>query len=279
MGAKLNLDYLREVYFTFGKNVPYFLECGKELQIRPVLLEDSLIFNTSYGILDIDKNSSSNPEIISMPYLKFLIKEKLNDEACKQQLFNICKLCLGLNKPYINIDKNNRAILYEVLEDESLLIITQKEFEEIKRIILYQNIPDYNDEYINPELKKAMKDQDELKTKNIDFPSLERRINIITSHTGLSSREQFNMTIRNHILLFKEVVGEVNFQATKAISLYAGQSDSIQWIYPKKQGKFDEYITSVEEYNKSFGGDGKVFSLPSSQNEEIQNLINKFEKQ
>lgn len=275
MAAKLNLDYLKEVYFTFGKNVPYLLKCGIELQIKPVLLENSLIFNTSYGILSIDKNSSSNPEIISMPYLKFLFKEKLNDDICKQQLFNICNLCLGLTSPYIKLDENGRAVLYEIIEDDNVLIITQQEFEDIRRIILYQNLPDYDDEYINPELKKAMEEQDELKAKNIEIPSLERKINIITAHTGISLQEQLEMTMRNHMLLFKEVVGEVNFQAVKAISLYAGKTDAVEWIYPKKQGKFDEYITSVEEYNKSFGGDGKILSSP---NKEIQNMINKFEK-
>lgn len=274
MGAELNFNYLKEVYFAFGKNVPYFLKCGVELQIRPVLLENSLIFNMSYGILDIDKNASNNPDIISMPYLKFLLLEKMSDSYCKQQLFNICKLCLDFNNPYLKLDKNNRAVLYEIGEEGVILSITQKEFEDIKRIILYQNLPDYNDDYINPDLKKAMQEQDELKIKNIELPSLERKINIITSHTGISLKEQLGMTMRNHMLLFKEVVGEVNFQALKAISFYAGRSNEVQWIYPQKRGKFDEYVTSVEEYNKSFGGDGKIVSSP---NEEIQNMINKFE--
>lgn len=274
MGAELNFDYLKEVYFTFGKNVPYFLKCGVELQICPVMLENSLIFNSSYGILDIDKNSSSNPDVISMSYLKFLLVEKMSDNYCKQQLFNICKLCLGLNNPYLKLDDNKKAVLYEIGEEGIILSINQKEFEDIKRIILYQNLPDYNDDYISPDFKKAIQEQDELKTKNIELPSLERKINIIASHTGILPKEQLKMTMRNHMLLFKEVVGEVNFQATKALSLYAGKSDEVQWIYPTKKDRFDEYITSVEEYNKSFGGDGNIISSP---NTTIQNMINKFE--
>lgn len=274
MAAEINFDYLRETYFAFGKNVPYPLKCGVELQIHPVLLEDSLIFNSSYGILNIDKNSSSDPEIISMSYLKFLFKEKISEPYYKQQLFNICNLCLGLKSPYIKMNEKNKPILYELGENGILLFITQKEFEDIRRIILYQNLPDFDDEYINPELKKAMQEQDELKVKNIEIPSLERKINIISSHTGITLEQQLHMTMRNHILLFKEVAGEVNFQATKAISLYAQKPDAIQWIYPKKQGKFDEYITSVEDYNKSFGGDGSIQALSDTK---VQNTINKFD--
>lgn len=271
MSAELNFDYLRELYFAFDKNVPYILKCGVELEIHPVYLENSLLFNSSYEILDIDKNSLNDPEIISMSYLKFLFKKKISDKYSRQQLFNICNLCLGLNKPYIQLDEKGKAVLYELDDNNNIILfITQKEFEDIRRIILYQNIPDYDDNYINPDLKKAMQEQDELLSKNIIPPSLERKINIITSHTGITQKEQFNMTLRSHSLLFKEVVGEVNFQATKAISLYAGQKDAVQWIYQQKKGKFDDYITSVENYNKSFGGDGNILS---STNENIKNLI------
>jgi hypothetical protein len=271
MSAELNFDYLRELYFVFDKNVPYILKCGVELEIHPVYLENSLLFNSSYEILDIDKNSLNDPEIISMSYLKFLFKKKISDKHSRQQLFNICNLCLGLNKPYIQLDEKGKAVLYELDDNNNIILfITQKEFEDIRRIILYQNIPDYDDNYINPDLKKAMQEQDELLSKNIVLPSLERKINIITSHTGITQKEQFNMTLRSHSLLFKEVVGEVNFQATKAISLYAGQKDAVQWIYQQKKGKFDDYVTSVENYNKSFGGDGNILS---STNENIKNLI------
>ena len=278
---ELNFDYLKELYFTFDESVPYLLKCGKELQIKPILLKDSLIFNTSYGILDIDKNSLNNPEIISMSYLKFLLKFKISNNFCKQQLYNICNLCLGLNCPYITLDEKGRAILCEINEGEIIYVINQKEFDDIKRIILYQNLLDYNDDYINPDLKKSMNEQDELKFKNIEIPSLERKIAIISSHTGILPKEQFGMTLRSHSLLFKEVASEVNFQATKALSLYANQPDSVQWIYKKKQDKFDNYITTVEEYNKSFGGDGKVLvsnTLPSTTENDINNFINNVKK-
>ena len=278
----INIDYLKEVYFPFDKPVDYKLLCGVEINIYPVALEDSIFFNTSYGILDIDKNSSSDPEVISMSYLKFLFTRILSEDSHKQQFYNICHLCLHMDYPYISLDKNKRPLLMEIDKeaDQPIFVITQKEFDDIRKIILYQNILNYDDQYINPDLKKAMQEQDELMAKNINIPSLERRIAIIASHTGIVPKEQFKMSLRSHNLLFKEVTGEVNYQATKAISLYAGKSDLVEWIYPKIKGKFDDYITSVEEYNKSFGGDGKVLSMDTNANaNNIQNLITQFGKQ
>lgn len=277
----INIDYLKEVYFPFDKPVDYKLLCGVEINIYPVLLENSVFFNTSYGILDIDKNSSSDPEVISMSYLKFLFLKILSEDNHKQQFYNICHLCLNMDYPYITLDKNKRPLLMEIDKETNkpVFVITQKEFEEIRRVILYQNILNYDDQYISPELKKAMKEQDELASKNINIPSLERRIAIIASHTGIMPKEQFKMSLRSHNLLFKEVVGEVNYQAIKAISLYAGKADTVEWIYPKNKGKFDDYITTVEEYNKSFGGDGKVFSMDNNPNaNDIQKLITQFGK-
>ena len=180
-----------------------------------------------------------------------------------------------------NINFHNVSeVEFDKETNSPVCVIRQKEFDDIKRIILYQNILDYDDEYISPELKKAMKEQDELLSKNIQIPSLERKIAIIASHTGITQKEQYGMSIRTHSLLFKEVAGEVNYQATKAISLYGGKPDAVEWIYPKTKNKFDEYITSVEDYNKSFGGDGNVPSIEDNniQKSDIQKMITQYGK-
>lgn len=272
----IDVKYLKEVYFSFDKPVDYNLRCGVKIYIYPVLLENAAFFNSSYTILDIDKNSSSDPEIISMSYLKFLFTKILPSEEGRGQLYNLCHLCLKMENPYLDFDKNNKPLLIEKDKEtnEILFVINQKEFDDIRKIILYQNILEYSDDYISPDMKKAINEKKELLSKGYSLPTMERKIAIITAHTGIINKEQFKMSIRSHELLFKEVVGEVNYQATKAISLYAGKTEAIQWIYPKEKGKFDDYITSVEEYNKSFGGDGKIISTPLEEN--TKNLIQHF---
>ena len=81
---------------------------------------------------------------------------------------------------------------------------------------------------------------------------------IITSHCGINKKEQLKMTIRSHSLLFQEVSREVEYICTKPIAIYGGKSETINWIFEKRKGKFDDYITSKESYNKSMGGDGNI---------------------
>lgn len=261
MIVAIDMNLYKEIYFSFDKSVPYKLKCGYELFINPVLLPDSLLFLTSYGILEIDKNSANDAEIISMSYLKFLAKRVLpfSDES-KQQFVNICLLCLGFEYPYISFDDRDRPILFDIEKNTGNIKfqITAKEFDEIKRIVLYQNLLNYDDSYINPELKERMDEVDALRSKGIEVPSLERRMAIITSHCGISKREQLLMTFRSHSILFQEVSAEVEYMCKKPIAIYAGKADDVRWIFKKEKDKFSDYITSVEDFNKSMGGDGSI---------------------
>lgn len=263
----INIDYYRDAYFIFDKPVPYKLKCGATIEIKPVKMTDSMIFLSSCGILDIDKNRSSDIEVIQMSYLKYLYAKLFQVEAFKQQMVNICILCMGFTIPFIRLDDKGKAILVnlEIYDNENgekdireIFSITAKEFDEIKKIILYQNIIDYDDSYIDPELKANMAEMDALKARGVEAPNLERKIGIISSHTGITKSQQMEMTLREHTQLFEEVIGEVEYISLKGVATYGGKSDDVRWVYRKSKNKYDEYITSVEKYNKSMGGDGKV---------------------
>ena len=269
----VNINLYKDVYFTFDEPVTYNLKCGEKIYLSPVLLKDYMLFITSYGILDIDKNSANDVEIISMPYLKFLVKKVFPySEESIQQFVNICILCMGLTKPEIKLVEN-RFILYDAEEGKNISI-TQKEFEEIKKIILYQNLLNYDDSYINPELKENMEEFDALVTKDLVPPSLERRIAIVTAHCGITKKEQLKMTIRSHSLLFQEISKEVEFMCAKPIAIYGGKSENINWIFEKKKGKFDDYITSTESYSKSMGGEANIIKTKDIN----KKLISQYDK-
>lgn len=277
----IDINYLRNVYFAFDEPVPYKLKCGETLNIKPVKLIDSMIFMSSYGILDIDKNNSSDVEIIQMSYLKYLATRVLTDKTAQQQIINICLLCLGFEIPFIRFDEKGRAILSNVVsnsngEVKELFHITAKEFDDIKRIILYQNLPNYDDEYIDPDLKRNMEEMDNLKAKGMTIPSIERKMAIVTAHTGIPKEMQKQMTYREHTILFEEVCGEVDYSALKPISCYAGKSDDVQWIYKKSKSKYDDYITSVEKYNKSMGGNGTLKSASTQSSESLSSQYDNF---
>lgn len=264
MGATLNLDFYRKAYFFFDKPVDYSIK-DKIIKIYPIDVEHSEIFLSSISVIDVDKNAIDSVEIIQMPYLAFVYKVLFMDgdmgELNKSKFVNILKYCLHVEEPYVGFDDKGKAIL----RVDGDIVISAKDFENIRRIILYQNLVHYDDEYVNPEIKQMMAEVDAVKNVGIEPPSIERKMAIITAHCGISKQEQMKMTYRSHSLLFEEVYGEVEFETTRPILLYAGKGNEIDhWIFKKKKDKFDGYMTTTESYAQSMGADKNAIKMASN---------------
>ena len=275
----INLDYLTRQYFYFDEPVPYKLKDGM-INITPISLRQSEIFSSSVDILNIDKNSIPNAKIIQMSYLQFIVNVIIADEKKQKdyiaKISNILIMCLGLKNPTFVWDNNGVPSIYDSILQ---VTITPNQFDEIKRIIMYQNYIHFDDEYINPELKQAMDEVDTLKNENLDYPSLERRMAIISSHTGILKKDQEEMTLRSHSLLFEEVCGEVEFTTVRPISLLCGGNNQIDhWIFKKHKNKFEGYTKSIDAYTQSMGGAQAVKSSDTSLGDSYMQQINNFNK-
>lgn len=269
--VSIDINVLQEIYFAHDKLVPYQLRDGNTLNILPVYVQDFAVFYHSVGILKIDKNALNKVEYIQMKYLQFLFEVMFpQDKFYIQQFINIINLCLDLKKAMINVDEHGKVYIYD---EEKQVKIDAKDFDEISRIIMYQNFYRYDDSYVNPDVQRAMREVDELKSKAYEEISLERKEAIITAHTGISKKDLEEMTYRSFSMLFDEVCGEVEFTTTREIALFAGKGDEIEhWIYKKKKNKMDGYFVTTEQYAKSMGqkptdivqGDGSVSSKYAS---------------
>lgn len=280
MGAKLDLDLYRKAYFYFDLPVEYKIK-EKSLFIYPIAVKDSEIFLSSQSVISIDKNSTDSVEIIQMTYLDFIYKVLFQDQVNVSKFLNILKYCLHIDNMAVEVgyDTNNKPFLKN---KDSDIEIKSKDFDNIRRIIMYQNLIHYDDEYVNPEIKKMMDEVDAVKNAGIEPPTIERRMAIITAHCGISKQEQMNMTYRSHSLLFEEVYGEVEFETTRPILLYAGKDNEIDhWIYKKKKDKFDGYMTDADSYAQSMGGDRNAIKTASNMqfgdnlSQQYNNFVNK----
>ena len=247
----INIDFLERAYFYFDEPVSYPLQNKNIIYINPITLKQSEFFLQCANILNINKNESSSVEIIQMSYLDFLVFHKMKEEKEKYKLGYLLSTCLNLKNPRIQIDEKGKSYIAD--GENSDTIITSKDFEDIRRIIMYQNILHYDDSYINPDLKKAIEETNELKNKNLIPPNVERKIAIITSHTGLSKEEQLRMTFRSHSVLFEEVVREVDYSTARSICLLGGK-DMENWIFRDKKGKFEGYVMDADNYTKVISG-------------------------
>lgn len=257
---KFDLDFYTRAYFYFDEPVEYQLKTSI-LHIYPVSVKDSEFFLMSVPVIDVDKNSLDSVEIIQMSYLEFLCKYLLKEEMNASRFLNIIRYCFHANEARFDFNDAGKIVLNLKFKDEQMpdVVISAKDFENIRKIILYQNIPNYDDSYVDPEAKAAMQELDELKSANLDMPTLERRIAIITAHCGIDKQTLMQYSIRSFQLLFEECAGEVEFTTVRPIALYAGKGNEIEhWIYRKKKNKFDDYFTSVGAYQEKFGGESGV---------------------
>ncbi len=272
MSANLNIELYKKAYFYFDKPVEYQLKDKKIIYIYPIIVKDSEIFLSSVSVISIDKNSSDSVEIIQMSYLDFIYKILFQDEINISRFINILRYCLHIENPEIGYDENQKPFLKDKDTD---IVIKSKDFDNIRKLILYQNLVHYDDEYINPDLKEAIEGTNRLRNKNIEMPTIERKCAIITAHCGLSKKEQLEMTMRSHSMLFDEIYGEIEFTTTRPIFLYAGKGKDIDhWIYRKKRNKLDGYITEKSTLVQQMGGDNNFVdtSVNTSRGDSLEQL-------
>ena len=269
----VNIDLLQRVYFAFDKPVPYTIS-DITLFAAPIKLDQVETFLASIDILQHDKNSSSSVEIIQMSYLEYLVRVVGNDDnLLADKLTNIFHMCWGIDNWEIVVNERGKFVITDKTHGVD---ISARQFDEMNRIVLYQNILHYDDEYVNPEFKRMMDEVDAAKNFNKDFPSLERKMYIIAAHSGITKQQQKDMTFREHQGIFEEVTGEVEFTTTRAIAMYCGKGKEIEhWIYRNKRGKYDGYITSMGKYKKSFGGDSMIALTQADGNTHVEQFLNK----
>lgn len=272
--VSIDINLLTRTYFYFDEPVIYKLN-NYDLQIFPITVKQSEFFLHSIGLFSVDKNSAPNVEIIQMSYLRFILSVLIPaDDTNLSKFTNLLSLCLHMDDPRIQITNANKINL---IEGEGKYSINELQFEDIRRIILYQNLIRFDDTYINPELKKAMQETDELKNKDIDYPTIERKMAIITAHTGLSKKEQMDMTYRSHSLLFEEVYNEVDFTTIRPAVAFSGNDNKLEhWIFKKKKNKMDKYITQVDKYAQSMGSNQNAIHISNINNQLGSQYLQQF---
>ena len=255
--VSVNIDVLKEVFFAHDLSVPYDLRDGNVININPIFVKDSSLFLHSVEILKIDKNALNKVEYIQMKYLQFLFEVIFpQDKIFIKQFVNIVNLCLDLQAARIELDEHNKVYIYD---EEKKIKIDAKDFDEISRIILFQNFYQYNDDYLSPQAREAMEKVNRLKRQDYEDISIERKEGIISAHTGILKKDIEEMTYRAFSILFDEIVGEIEFSTTRAIALFAGKGNEIEhWIYKKKKNKTDGYFVALDEYTQSMGGKSAV---------------------
>lgn len=256
---RVDKDTILQHYVPLGIPIPY-----KEWNVYPITVQNSIHWKQNFNVLTVEKNNINSIDVIQMSYLKFLVVLGMEDDEVFNRLFTILTICLNLENqkldvepigkgedvrlsitPYIEVNEN------KIIPDFSQTrYITSQDFDELKRIILYQNIYDYDDSYIDPDVKKAIDEYYALMNRKTPDVELERRIAIVTASTGLTLEQILPMTFRAFNLLFDTVVDKVDY----TIMRHAECLPDVQfkkpvehWVYKEPRNKYKDAFVDYDK--------------------------------
>lgn len=251
----MDVKHLVEIYSFLDEPVPL-----KNLFIYPILVKDYPHFISCYDVCTIDKNTVPDIEIISMSYLDYLLSIVIQDEKIMEngasvgqyrasQLIELLQLCFHVESKEIEIkyEPKNKHF-YLIVQNE---VLNGTDFDNFIKIISFQNIYDYSDGYVNPDVKKAVKDYYDLKNKDIVIPDLEERVSCVTVLTGLTKSCLLNMTYREFERIFHTAIEKLDYQIYKQAEMSGMvkfDKPIEHWVYKKKKDKYADAFMSAEKF-------------------------------
>jgi hypothetical protein len=233
------------------------------LLINPVTMKDYLRFFVSVNCISIDKNKIPNPNIISMGYLDFLfhlINDDVNGEYYKIMLCDLFNLCCGLeisNIKYQANEMNKFNLILGIKQEDGTIrneTINKRDFDNIRNIILRQNIPDYNDTYIDPKVEEALKETEDFINKHKKkMGSLEDQIICVLISTSLNLKEIQNLSIRKFTKILQRVDYKLHYEIYKTASMsgmVSFKEEIDHWMSEISNKKYSNATDTTVEYNE-----------------------------
>ena len=276
-----NIKEYIERYVTFGQPVQY---CG--LEIKPILVKDFYQFVNAKNILNIDKNKIPDVEIIQMTYLRFLTLMIVENEDMREDFLTILALTLGLkydsekrntsfkpNEVLAQQTRKNESHFYingwdiafrirenetwlQLYVDDDMVEINDSQFDDLKNIILFQNIYDYDDMEMSDDFRRVIEEYYALKNKDIIIPTLEDRLMAVIVSSGYTLEQLYNMPLRLFDALFEYSVSKLEYQVNKLIiNLAQGEIKGFNlshWVYKTKKDKYSEVFTNAQDLVNKF---------------------------
>lgn len=184
-------------------------------------------------------------------------KNKTGKAFEEEDLYNafndlrICPIC-GKNRQEVirfnSLQNGKKDFIVDGIE------ITSDDFDLLRKVIAYQNMPDYDDEYIDPDLKADLEEQARLENPNNIQPTLEKQETCIIAATSYTYETIKELSIRHLVLLLRTVDAKLHYfcyRQAEASGMVKFEKDAIKhWIYaPDKQSKYSK-LKSLDSFKE-----------------------------
>lgn len=237
-------NYYEEL--TFDDPIDY-----KGLLLYPVSIRKINKFLQSSSVIRIQKEYIPDKEIIKMSYLKFLMTniDKEKEEYGESLTFDLLALCFMICmrieeisiRLFIDEDGKAKLILNGVEIDEN-------EFDYLRKLILYQNLPNYDDELMNPDLKNDLEQADKIKNGGEETEDFEHLIANLVIGTGMNIDDVKNLPIRKFYIIGQVMDRKLHYSIYKQASVggFVEFKQPITHYLKKNIDLLENKVTTVE---------------------------------
>ena len=231
---------------TFDDPIDY-----KGLLLYPVSIRKINKFLQSSSVLRIQKEYIPDKEIIKMSYLKFLMTniDKEKEEYGESLTFDLLALCFMICmrieeisiRLFIGEDGKAKLILNDVE-------INENDFDYLRKIILYQNLPNYDDELMNPDLKNDLEQADKIKNGGEETEDFEHLIANLVIGTGMNIDDVKNLPIRKFYIIGQVMDRKLHYSIYKQASVggFVEFKQPITHYLKKNIDLLENKVTTVE---------------------------------
>ena len=269
----VNINALKEIYFASDEPVPYRLKYDDtEIKIRPIKVRNWAEFSSCLDCLTFDKAELNDVDIIRMSYLEFIFHMHINNN----EIINLYKLSTiikySLGEQLISVEDYNGKMCLAILDESTKqeingevranikYYINQKEFEDIKKIILFQNISDYDDIEVSPDIKRIMNDYYSLTSSGVSHATMEEKIAFVGNSSGLQKKEILDMTYRDFDIRFNLLIDEIEYKINKSAELDGVKfKEKIEhFMFKKKKDKLSQFFVDSTDLGEKIGNPNDV---------------------
>lgn len=290
------LERLNNYYFQFDKPIPFkeglnlypinvknhdeFLAASACLTLnRLESAEGIMTSNLGYLLLKMnDKNKQDEAAMWSQYFIRicelvFHIKYRIYCEKCGRvyDYFDFLTKATNKNEPFIcecgnseNFNVNIRYKLNEQTKKHELVIngvtINSKEFDLLRQIIMYQNLPDYKDDsWVDPEVREDQREKQQLlaKENKSGTATLERKIVCVSAKSCYKIDELYELTMRKFLILLSAIDDAMTYECTR-IGLMTGMVSSKEpvehWIYKQEDADLYGRASDAGEFKNKVSG-------------------------
>jgi len=214
-----------------------------------------LIFHVKNGLYCDNENCEDNNEKKVYCYDDIRKKrDSLKTEEEKDKYLSKIRICPKCGKPMrevLSIKEQKGKKSLSIFDTE----IKPKEFDELKEIVCYQNMPDYEDDYIDPKLKADLEAKAKLENPNAVSPTLEKQLICISISSPYTLDMLKQITIRKMVLMLRTIDAKAHYFCYKQgemSGMVTFRSELKHWIFSSDKHDISKDIMTLDSVQEKF---------------------------